>query len=145
MVEFTLCFVLAIVIMWIPANFGLAFYTSQAMQNAAREGARLAAATKNLQAQLGVDTNVSCDVPCDSSNPEVLQATSKRARLSLISTPRVIMRLDGGASCDRLVTVTVTGTYGFSFYQLLRMVRGGSAKDSVAITRQASARWEHQC
>ena len=40
-VEFTLCFVLLLVVAWIPADFGLAFYTGQLMGNAAREGARI--------------------------------------------------------------------------------------------------------
>src|SRR5512140_2538977 len=45
LVEFTLCFLMILVIAWIPADFGLAFYTSQLVGNAAREGARIGAAT----------------------------------------------------------------------------------------------------
>ena len=45
LVEFTLMFVLFLAIIWIPADFGLAFYSGQLAQNASREGARLAAAT----------------------------------------------------------------------------------------------------
>ena len=44
MVEFTIVFILLIIVAWIPADFGLAFYTSQIAQNAAREGARRRAA-----------------------------------------------------------------------------------------------------
>ncbi len=39
-VEFTLCVILMLVVAWIPADFGLMFYTGQLSQNAAREGAR---------------------------------------------------------------------------------------------------------
>jgi len=48
LVEFTLVFVLFLIIAWIPADFGLAFYTGQLAQNASREGARIAAADPNL-------------------------------------------------------------------------------------------------
>jgi len=48
LVEFTLSFLLFLVIAWIPADFGLAFYTAQLAQNAAREGARIAASDPKL-------------------------------------------------------------------------------------------------
>lgn len=48
LVEFTLVFILFLVVAWIPADFGLAFYTGQLAQNASREGARIAAADRNL-------------------------------------------------------------------------------------------------
>ena len=50
LVEFTLIFILLLVVAWIPADLGLAFYTGQIAQNAAREGARIAAADPNLVA-----------------------------------------------------------------------------------------------
>ncbi len=50
LVEFTLVFLLLIVVAWIPADFGLAFYTGQIAQNAVREGARIAAADPSLAA-----------------------------------------------------------------------------------------------
>ena len=48
MVEFTLCFILLLVIAWIPADFGLMFYTGHLGQNAAREGARIASADPTM-------------------------------------------------------------------------------------------------
>ena len=50
LVEFTLCFLLFLVIAWIPADFGLAFYTSQLVGNAAREGARIGSASNPYNA-----------------------------------------------------------------------------------------------
>ncbi len=47
-VEFTLVFLLFLIIAWVPADFGLAFYTGQLAQNASREGARIAAADPTL-------------------------------------------------------------------------------------------------
>ena len=47
-VEFTLVFLLFLIIAWIPADFGLGFYTAQLAQNASREGARIAASDPAL-------------------------------------------------------------------------------------------------
>ena len=141
-VEFTLVFIMLIVIVWIPADFGLAFYTGQLMQNASREGARIAAASKDLQTQIGTAA-VTCTVPC-TSGAEVLQTTSKRARLALIRNPTITMLLDPGTNCDRLVTVTVQGDHQFFFYRILNYMRLTS-KSSQTITRAAAMRWEHQC
>jgi Flp pilus assembly protein TadG len=57
-VEFTLTFLILLIVAWIPADFGLAFYTGQLAQNAAREGARIAAADPTL-----VSGTVSCVMP----------------------------------------------------------------------------------
>src|SRR6266540_5595488 len=70
LVEFTLTFILFLIIAWIPADFGLAFYTGQLALNASREGARIAAAEKN-------PTAANCNMPCSTTNT-ILLATSKR-------------------------------------------------------------------
>jgi TadE-like protein len=57
MVEFTLIFILLLIVAWIPADFGLALYTGRIAQNASREGARIAAAERNL-------VFASCVMPC---------------------------------------------------------------------------------
>src|SRR6266511_5096378 len=50
LVEFTLVFILLLVVAWIPADFGLAFMTGQLASNAAREGARIGSATTPFNA-----------------------------------------------------------------------------------------------
>src|ERR671919_766283 len=67
LVEFTLIFILLLIVAWIPADFGLAFYTSQLAQNASREGARIAAATPTLPAM-----PINCTMPCTSAD-EILK------------------------------------------------------------------------
>src|ERR1051325_2281252 len=63
LVEFTLVFLLFLVVAWIPADFGLAFYTGQLAQNASREGARIAAADRTL-----LSGTTSCTMPSCSEN-----------------------------------------------------------------------------
>src|SRR5688572_33183067 len=81
LVEFTLVFILLIIVAWIPADFGLAFYTSQIAQNAVREGARIAAADAAL-----VATDTSCGPPLSScfSAGNIFNETAARLPAALM-------------------------------------------------------------
>ena len=138
MVEFTLIFILLLVVAWIPADFGLAFYTGQLVQNAARDGARIAAADRTL-----TPGSTKCQMPCSSATG-ILKATADRMSTALLPGAWLTLDLQPGTTCDRLVTMEISGPYNFSFYQILRLM-GFSVPDSVTITRQTSMRWEHQC
>ena len=125
-VEFTLVFVLLLAIIWIPADFGLAFFTAQLVQNASREGARLAAATKPF--------NIA----------DIQTQVSNRIRSALLTNTSINVT---GPTCDptlgmQVVSVGISGDYNFYFYQLLRLL-GLPAPNSVTITRTTSMRYEH--
>jgi Flp pilus assembly protein TadG len=126
LVEFTLMFVLFLAIIWIPVDFGLAFYSGQLAQNASREGARLAAATN----------------PFDVANiqTQVMNRMSS-AVLKNVSAGVTPPTCDPGLNMQ-VVTVSVAGEYNFYFYQLLRFL-GLSAPDNVVITRTTTMRYEY--
>ena len=145
LVEFTLTFVLLLVIIWIPADFGLAFYTGQLASNAAREGARIGSATRPFDAN------------------DIIKETCRRLPSALLSDPggggtscssffssnakvsAALLPDPGGNPCNQMVQVTVSGNYNFFFYQVLRLIGISSIPNSKTITRQTSMRWEHQC
>jgi hypothetical protein len=135
MVEFTLIFILFLVVAWIPADFGLAFYTGQLAQNASRDGARIAAADRN-------PATGSCTMPCSSATG-VLKATADRLSPALLPGATVSLSLQG-AACNTQVVVSISGSYNFFFYRILRLM-GFSVPDAVTINRSTSMRWEHQC
>jgi len=140
LVEFTLSFMLFLIVAWIPADFGLAFYTGQIAQNAAREGARIAATDSTL-----VSGTTSCTMPSCGGN--ILKETASRLSAALLPAAAISVTLDPdtGANCNRMVTVTVSGTYNFFFYRLLGWLGvGGNHQNSTAITRQTRMRWEAQ-
>jgi hypothetical protein len=138
-VEFTLVFVLFLVIAWIPADFGLAFMTGQIASNAAREGARIGSASPTFNAAT-LRTETCKRLPSALlSDPGAAYGTS----CSPYSNARVSASL-GGSGCNQMVQVTVNGNYNFFFYQLFRLM-GSSAVNNETITRQANMRWEHQC
>ena len=138
MVEFTLIFILLLVVAWIPADFGLALFTGHIAQNASREGARIAAADPTLA--VGTTT---CNMPCTGATG-VLKVTSDRMSAALLPGAEVKLEVQGGTTCDRLVTVTIDGDYNFFFYQVLRLM-AISVPSTVEVTRTTSMRWEHQC
>lgn len=138
LVEFTLVFVLLLVIAWIPADFGLGFFTAQLAQNASREGARIAAADTSLS-----NGTTSCDLPCASEAADsVLKETAERVSSALLTDGKVTLNLEPGTGCNRQVTVTVNGNYNHFFFQLLNYF-GASVDGITSITRETKMRWEH--
>jgi Flp pilus assembly protein TadG len=139
LVEFTLVFLLFLVIAWIPADFGLAFYTGQLAQHASREAARIAAADPNL-------VSGSCQMPCSTApGGTALKAAAERMSRVLMSEAAISVTLEpaSATNCNRLVEVTVSGQYNYFFYQLLRAF-GHTIPDALNIVRSTSMRWEHQ-
>lgn len=140
-VEFSLVFVLLIVIAWIPADFGLAFYTGQIALNASREGARIAAAERNLSVG-------NCGMPpapnnCFESSNDVLKATALRLSSAILHNATIDLTLEG-AGCSQIVKVTVVGFYQYFFYNVLQFM-GIEVTNPVEIRRETRTRWEHQC
>ena len=145
LVEFTFVFLLLLVVAWIPADFGLAFYTGEQAQNASREGARIASADTTLLTQLGGATSISCTMPC-SGAANVLTVTAGRISDALL--PGAVVTLtypaSGVSTCNQMLTVRVQGTYNFWFYQLLHMLRITGNLETANMTRVTTMRWEHQ-
>src|SRR4029453_3858472 len=112
-VEFTLVFLIFLVIAWIPADFGLAFYTPQLSQNSSRDGARIGAADPKLGSGTlpGVTWTTTCTMPSCSGN--ILGETAARISSALLPGAIITATLDPDAvppalsKCVRNVTVTV--------------------------------------
>ena len=141
-VEFTLVFVLLLVIAWIPADFGLAFYSSQLAANASREGARIGAADPGYSAQVDSCTLPACFALADGT---ILKETANRLSSALLPGATITVDPLSGPTCNQVVQVRVEGTYNFFFYQLLHLMGVTADLNTQSITRETSMRWEHQC
>jgi Flp pilus assembly protein TadG len=127
-VELTLLTPLLLAALYIPADFGIAFYTAHLVQNATREAARIGA----------------------SMNPFV-QATVENEATDRLPTGRFVVssvsaNLDSGSpTCMRRVLVTVTGTYNSFLYQLINLVvPGASVNTAISIIRSTAMRFDSQ-
>lgn len=141
-VEFTLVFLLLLVIAWIPADFGLAFYTGQLALNASREGARIAAADPTLATGTTTCTLPACYSLADGT---ILKETAKRISSALMPGAQISLTypVAGGVPCNQQLQVNVTGSYTYFFYRLLGFF-GASVPLDIEITRSTVMRWEHQ-
>lgn len=143
-VEFTLVFILLVIVAWIPADFGLAFYTGQIAQNAVREGARIAAADPTL----ATPPDDTCGPPLSDcfGFGNVFNETAVRlpsAMLGPTTQITVSYPAAGSSACNQLVRVSVSGQYPFFFYKVLRFI--GIDVTIPTIQRSSIMRWEHKC
>ena len=143
-VEFTLVFILLVIVAWIPADFGLALYTGQIAQNAVREGARIAAADPTL-----ANGTTQCTMPACYSAGNILKETGVRLPAAMLGASTVTVQYPDPAGpstgCGKLVRVSVSGKYPFFFYKVLNLVGIDVNPTIPTITRFTSMRWEHQC
>ena len=133
--------ILLLIVAWIPADFGLAFYTSHIAHNAAREGARIAAADPLL-----VAGTATCNMPACYSFGNIFNETAARLPAALLSGASITVQYPTAGSagtCNRRVLVRVQGQYNVFFYRLLRLI-GAPAPNSITIDRATEMRWEHQ-
>jgi hypothetical protein len=76
----------------------------------------------------------------------IFKETAARISAALLPSATITLSLDPntGANCNRMVTVTVSGTYNFFFYQFLHWVGIKGNLNNTPITRQTRMRWEGQ-
>jgi hypothetical protein len=129
-VELTLLTPLILAALYIPADFGIAFYTAHLVQNATREAARIGASMN----------------PFDKTTVET-EATNRLPTGRFVVTSPVSADLDGDdtSTCMRRVRVTVTGEYSPFLYQLINLVvPGASVSTTISITRSTAMRFDSQ-
>ena len=145
LVEFTLVFILLLIVAWIPADFGLALLSGQLAQNAVREGTRIAAADPNLPAAIAAVPGGTCTIPGCYTAGNLFNETAARLPAAMLGASTIVVTYPapGSAGCNQLVNVTVSGQYPFFFYKILRLI-GATVDPFVAIQRSTTMRWEHQ-
>jgi len=140
-VELSLMAPLVLVALYIPADFGIAFFTAHLAQNAAREGARISSHLPQCGSGGSPCLTVRSNAACSSTDP-VVQAVCSRLP-QRFENPAVSVTLSAGPPCARSVNVQVTGQYNYFLYQLLRLL-GLSAPNAVTISRATAMRYQLQ-
>ena len=128
-VELTLIVPLVLASLYIPVDFGVAFFTAQMVQNATREAARIGA-SMNPFVSATVENEATKRLPGGK-----FVAASVSATLNGSST----------STCMRRVVVTVNGSYNLFWYRLLNLMLPGTVTDtSLPITRSTAMRYDSQ-
>ena len=128
-VEMTLLVPLVFATLYIPADFGIAFFTAHLVQNATREAARIGASMNPF-------------VPATVENEATKRLPTWKFVASSVSAD---LNGSGTSTCMRRVVVSVSGSYNLFWYQLLNLIVPGAVVDtSLPITRNTAMRYDSQ-
>src|SRR5918994_127792 len=126
-VELTLLVPIILVALYVPADFGVAFFTAHLVQNATREAARVGASMNPFN-QTTVENEV-----------------TKRLPTGRFTVSRVSANLNGSetSTCMRRVLVSVSGSYDLFLYQLTNLVVPDAISDTtIPITHSTAMRYD---
>lgn len=128
-VELTLLVPIILVALYVPADFGVAFFTAHLVQNATREAARIGASMNPFN-QITVENEV-----------------TKRLPTGRFTVSSVSANLNGSetSTCMRRVLVSVSGSYDLFLYQLTNLVVPDAISDTtIPITHSTAMRYDSQ-
>jgi len=134
-VEIALITPLLLIALYIPADFGIAFYMGNLTQNAAREGARI-----------GSGLSKSGTVPnliFSSTQADTVKTAVFNRLPDVLTNKNVTVKFYNGTACMEFIEVTAQGDYNFFLYQLMGLL-GATAPDSMTISRTTQIRYDYQ-
>jgi len=134
-VEIALITPLLLIALYIPADFGIAFYMGNLTQNAAREGARI-----------GSGLSKSGTVPnliFSSTQADTVKTAVFNRLPDVLTNKNVTVKFYNGTACMEFIEVTAQGDYNFFLYKLMGLF-GSTVPDSVTISRTTQIRYNYQ-
>jgi Flp pilus assembly protein TadG len=137
-VEISLITPVLLVALYIPADFGVAFFVANIAGTAARDGARMGSGDKKSGGNES-DRNFSTD---DAAAVKDKVLPLMPAYLTNRSV-RVKFYEDTPVNCLETIEVTVSGDYNFFFYQILRLF-GATVTNPKTISRTSQMPYRYQ-
>jgi Flp pilus assembly protein TadG len=134
-IEISLITPLLLIALYIPADFGIAFYMGNLTQNAAREGARIGSGLSKSGAAPNL---VFASTQANTVKTEVFDRLP-----GYLTNKTVTVRFYSGTACMEFIEVTAQGDYNFFLYKLMRLF-GSPTSDSVTISRTTQIRYNYQ-
>lgn len=135
-IELTLITPLMLIALYIPMDFGIAFYTAHLIQNAVREGARIGSgliSSDNAHPVQSVQGTVIKDAVF-ARLPQKLSNRTVNVKFYFAGT---------GASCMQVVEVTTSGNYEYGWYRLTRFF-AITTPSSLVISKRTQMRYNYQ-
>jgi Flp pilus assembly protein TadG len=134
-VEISLITPLLLIALYVPADFGVAFFIGNLTQSAAREGARIGS---GLQKSGDVPDLVFGSAEANTVKTEVFSRMP-----AALTGKSVTVTFYTGTACLEFLQVTARGNYNYFLYQLLRLF-GGTVPNSVTISRTTQMHYKYQ-
>src|ERR687898_2763764 len=131
-VEISLITPLLLIALYIPADFGVAFFMGNLVQSAAREGARIGSGIQKTKDLIFGPTQA------NTVKTEVLSRLP-----AFLKNKSVTVTFYTGTACMEFLEVTAAGEYNFFLYQLMRLF-GGTVPNSIVISRSTQIRYNYQ-
>ena len=134
-IEISLITPLLLIALYIPADFGVAFFVGNLTQTAVREGTRVGS---GLQKSGDFPDLVFGTKEAGTVKDEVF------SRLPAALTGKsVTVTFYTGTACMEFLEVTAQGQYNFFFYQVMRLF-GGSVPNFITISRTTQMHYKYQ-
>jgi Flp pilus assembly protein TadG len=134
-VEISLITPLLLIALYIPADFGIAFFMGNMTQNAAREGARVGS---GLSKSGKAPDLVFASAQADTVKKQVFDRLP-----DYLTNKTVTVKFYTGTACMEFVEVTAQGDYKFFLYKLMGLF-GVTVPDFVTISRTTQMRYNYQ-
>lgn len=134
-IEISLITPLLLIALYIPADFGIAFFMGNLVQSAAREGARIGSGLSK--------SGKAPDLVFDSTHANTVKNEVFERLPGSLTNKTVTVTFYSGTACMEFIEVTAQGDYNFFLYQLMRLF-GGTVPDSVTISRTTQIRYNYQ-
>lgn len=138
MVEISLMTPLLLVALWIPMDFGIAFFVANITGTAARDAARIGS-------EIGKSGGDSTNRNFTNTDADIVRNALVPRLPAYLSGRSVTVKFyeDTPANCLEVIEVTASGSYSFFFYQLLRLM-GAAVADTQTISRTAQMPYAYQ-
>ena len=134
-IEISLITPLLLIALYIPADFGIAFYMGNLTQNAAREGARIGS---------GLSKSGSAPSLSFGSTQATTVKTAVFNRMpGYLTNPSVTVKFYDGTACMQFIEVSAQGDYNFFLYKLMGLF-GSSTPNSATISRTTQMPYTYQ-
>ena len=136
-VEISLITPLLLIALYVPADFGVAFFLGNIVATAARDGARIGSGATKTGGN-AADPDFSAADATGVKNAIVNQLPR------FLTSRKVIVKFyeNTGAPCMENIEVTVRGDYNIFFYQLMRLF--GANVSNFTISRTTRMRYNYQ-
>src|SRR5215468_3309177 len=134
-VEISLITPLLLIALYIPADLGIAFYTGNLTQNAAREGARIGSGLSK--------TGSAPNLSFGSTQANTVKTAVFSRMPGFLTNQSVTVKFYDGTACMEFIEVTAQGDYNFFLYKLMGLF-GGTVPSSVTISRTTQVRYNYQ-